>query len=241
MRIQPNDMIVGQPVLAIRKLLKYVQRGPDGMLETIAQQLAVDISTAEQVYADLLREGYIEPSEPIGGYKLWHNTHKGNALANASARKPISRRTAERVVEEFLQRVREINANSEYAYRVKQVIAFGSFLSDSPTLGDVDLSIELEDRYQDTHEREIGHKARIAAARKAGREFRDYMEMLLWPEQEVLLLLKNRSPSLSLHGEWREQVLSRPIPSEILFDASSQIGAPSAPVTHEHKRVSSQG
>jgi hypothetical protein len=224
MRIQPGDLVIGLPVLAIRKLLKYVQRLQGGTLETIAEQLEVDAPSAAQIYQRLLSEGYIEPSEPVAGNESWHLTWKGSALANASTRKPITRKTAERLVEEFLARVREINA-SDYAYRVGRVIVFGSFLSDAPTLGDVDLSIELVDPYQDTREREAAHQARIAAAENEGRSFRDYMEMLRWPEQEVLLKLKNRSPSLSLHYEWREQVLSRPIPSRIIFDAAWQENA----------------
>jgi hypothetical protein len=46
----------------------------------------------------------------------------------------------------------------------------------------------------------------------------------MWPQQEVLLLLKNRSPSLSLHDEGQEQVLARQIPSRILFDSVSSTG-----------------
>jgi hypothetical protein len=110
----------------------------------------------------------------------------------------------------------EVNA-SGYAYRVGRVIAFGSFLSDSPTLGDVDLSIELEDPYRTAAEREAGHNARIEAALQASRHFGDYMQMLRWPEQEVLLKLKNRSPSLSLHYEWRERVLERELSRQRSF------------------------
>lgn len=221
MRIQPGDLVLGIPVLSVRKLLKYVQGLQSGTLDIIARQLEVDATTAGQIQQGLLDEGYIEPSDPVIGQGHWQLTWKGSALANASTRRPITRKTAERLVEEFLARVREVNA-AGYAYRVRRVIVFGSFLGDSPDLGDVDLSIELEDRYSDPGEREAAHKARIAAAENAGRHFKDYLEMLGWPEQELLLKLKNRSPSLSLHYEWREQVLTRPIPSKILFDATLQ-------------------
>ncbi len=236
--IQTSDSVAGQPVLAIRKLLKHVQRLQGGTLDIITEQLKVNTTTAEQIYHDLLREGYIKPSEPIAaGYESWLLTWKGSALANASTRKPMTRKTAERLVEEFLERVRQVNA-SDYAYRVGRVIVFGSFLSDSPTLGDVDFSIELVDSYPNALAREAGHKARIAAAQASGRNFRDSMEMLCWPEQEVLLKLKNRSPSLSLHYEWREKVLEKPIPSRILFDAASPAGVPiPAPVVHGQEQL----
>ena len=221
MRIQLGDQILGIPVLTMRKLLKYVQGLQSGTLDIIVQQLEVDAATARQIQQGLLDEGYIEPSGPLFGQGHWQLTWQGSALANASTRKPITRKTAERLVEEFLSRVREINAG-DYAYRVRRVIVFGSFLSDTPDLGDIDLSIELEDRSTDPDERQAAHQASIALAEQAGRTFKDYMEMLGWSEREVILKLKNRSPSLSLHYEWREQVLTRPIPSKILFDAALQ-------------------
>ncbi len=67
MRIQTSDSVAGQPVLPIRKLLKYVQRLQGGTLEIIAEQLEVDTTTTEQISQGLLSEGYIEPSEPITG------------------------------------------------------------------------------------------------------------------------------------------------------------------------------
>jgi DNA-binding MarR family transcriptional regulator len=95
MRIQPDTHIAGQPILAIRKLLKYAQRIPAATLATIAEQLAVDQSTAEQIYQSLLEESLIEPSDfPFReGEKSWYPTMKGGALANSSTRKPITRKT----------------------------------------------------------------------------------------------------------------------------------------------------
>jgi DNA-binding MarR family transcriptional regulator len=227
MRIQQDTRIAGQPILAIRKLLKYAQRIPVATLTIIAEQLAVDLSTAEQIYRSLLEEGFIEPSDlPLReGEKSWYPTMKGGALANASTRKPITRKTAERLVEEFLARVRQLNACEDYVYRVSKVLVFGSFLSDNPTLGDVDLSIGLEDRC-DPRQRQARHQARINAALEAGRTFHNFSEMLTWPQEEVYRFLKGRSPSISLHSEAREAISSQPIPSKLLFDASQAADVP---------------
>jgi hypothetical protein len=180
------------------------------------------------VFQELCRQEYIEPvpqSHPFfrANQCQWFTTIKGNALASATARKPITRQTADRLIAEFLDRVRQVNTG-DYAYRVKQVIVFGSYVSARPTLGDIDLSLVLEDRYQDREARKIGHEARVAAAMEAGRHFRDYMETLTWPEREVLLLLKGHSPSLSLCHERIEQVLKRNIPSKMLFDFDAGTG-----------------
>ena len=212
MRIQSNDLIVGQPALAIRKLLR---NRTHIRVDTIVDLLDIDIETARQVLNDLATEGYIEASE--GFQEMWRTTMQGNAVANAKAGKPITRRTADRLIEEFLTRVNEINACDDYAYRVVQVVIFGSYLSDSPTLGDVDLSIELSHRCDDPQEHERNWEARIQHALQEGRNFQTFFAQQCWPEQEIWRILKGRSRGLSLHDEKHERVLSRPIPSKILF------------------------
>jgi len=225
MRIQSSDLIAGQPAPTIRKLMRMGREygpGTSGISpEYVAEILAADLPTTLLVLKDLCRLGYVEPVSPPAPKEedqFWYTTVKGNALANATARKPISRKTADRLIQEFLIRVQHINAG-DYAYRVKRVIVFGSYLSDAPTMNDVDLSLDLEDRYQDVEARKKGHEARIAAAEEAGRHFKDYVQVLVWPQQEVYLYLKHHSPSLSFHEEEREQVLAQHHPSKIIFDA----------------------
>ena len=224
MRIKSDDIIAGQPALAIRKFLKGCQNH-HGQIDTIVEGLKLDITTATQVFQDLLREGYIElsdpPDAPHRNSERWHNTIKGNALANATARKPIKRSTADKLIQEFLQRIKEINGSNDYAYRIKRVLIFGSYLSNSPTLGDIDLSIELEHRYNDPKQREEHRKQRVKAARQQGKEFYSYLEELVWPYKEVLQRLKNRSPSLSIHDAAEENITDH-IPTKILFDTTNQ-------------------
>jgi len=61
---------------------------------------------------------------------------------------------------------------------------------------------------------------RIKLAQKQGRHFHNIAEIYTWPYVEVMQFLKNRSPSISLHDEKHEQILSRDTPSQILFGAS---------------------
>jgi DNA-binding MarR family transcriptional regulator len=224
MRIKSDDTIAGQPILAIRKFLKSCQ-GYYGHIDTIAEGLKIDTATATQVFQELLREGYIElsdpPDAPNRSNDRWNNTIKGNALASATARKPIKRSTADKLIQEFLQRVEEIN-NNDYAYRIKRVLIFGSYLSDSPTLGDIDLYIELEDRFSTRKRREEHHKKRVKAASQQGKEFRSYFEELTWPRIEILQLLKNRSPSISIHDAAQENITDLTATTKILFDATDQ-------------------
>jgi len=54
----------------------------------------------------------------------------------------VTRKTADRALHEFLDRVRTLNANKDALYQVPEVVIFGSYLTDAERLGDVDLAIE---------------------------------------------------------------------------------------------------
>ena len=154
---------------------------------------ALDLQEHEGVVLQrLLDDELIEES----GDERWRTSRRGNALAAAHLGRRIKRKTADRLVRELLERVGQVN-KGPYAYRVVRVLAFGSYLSDIATLGDVDLVVELEQRDPHRH-REVAD-ARIEAAIQGGRNFGSYVEAIAWPEQEVLRLLKNRSRYLSLH------------------------------------------
>jgi predicted nucleotidyltransferase len=218
MRIQKSDIIAGQPVFTLRKLLHY----EDGTVTTIAEKLGINQEKAKEVFQTLCTEGYIKQTDSSSDKNdpSWENTIKGYGLVNATARKPITRKTAERLLQEFLQRVEKINSSDEYAYYVKRVILFGSYLSNKPTLGDIDLSLVLEYRDDDPEKRSKHLDERVELAEKQGRHFKSYFASLIWPHEEVMRFLKNRSPSISLHPEQHERVLSRAIPSKIIFDIS---------------------
>lgn len=217
MRIRPDDVIVGQPALAIRKLL----RQESGTVATISESLGVDLVTARQVSQELFAEGYIEPAVHARD-ESWQTTTRGNALAHATARKPITRKTAERLVAEFLNRVRAINACDDYVYRVKQVIVFGSYLTDRPDLGDIDLAITLQFRLDDPDRRERQCQERIQQALDKGRTFRTYFEEVSWPQMEIYQYLKGRSSSLSFHDSIREQEFLQSVTTKVLFDITQE-------------------
>jgi hypothetical protein len=67
----------------------------------------------------------------------WAN---GEAFANASAAKPVFRKTAETLPRQFLERLDIVNSNPDCAYRLESAVLFGSMLSEAERLGDVDIA-----------------------------------------------------------------------------------------------------
>jgi hypothetical protein len=125
-------------------------------------------------------------------------TPKGETFANVSAAKPIHRKTAERVLAAFLERVNAVNATSEYLYRVSEVILFGSMLSDADCVGNVNVAVNLESKAKQETQLQKWCEARRRAAQATGRSFPTILEEAYWPMAEVYLQLKGKSHSLKL-------------------------------------------
>jgi len=190
MRITTDQSIAGYPALQVRE---FVRKYRFTNFSARAAEAALMLST--EAAANFLS-------------KLFQLTSSGQALANASAAKPIHRKTAARVLAQFLERVHKVNASPEYLFRVKNVVLFGSILSHAERLGDVDIAISLEAKVSDTNAYQAWSMARRDEAEAAGRYFHTLFESGIWPRQEVLLQLKARSRSLSLHE--LEQIATTP-------------------------------
>jgi DNA-binding IclR family transcriptional regulator len=57
----------------------------------------------------------------------WQLTTTGIRLRGATAARPLLRQTAERLLDELLQRIAALNEDSRYLARVEKAIVFGSY------------------------------------------------------------------------------------------------------------------
>lgn len=121
------------------------------------------------------------------------------ATITAKSSRRYTRKTAERVLSDLMSRVQMINApDTPYAFRVDTIRLFGSMLTTSTTVGDIDLAIKLVPRHEDRD-----HQKKLSNSRKAGRRFSSIINEAIWPYEEVLRALKCRSSLISLH-RWEE-------------------------------------
>ena len=146
-------------------------------VETAAERLRISSQTARRVISKLAALKYIERQRHDKHF-YWQTTLKGNSLGLATAARPISRETAQRVISDFLERCRKVNADAYYLYRVKRTLVFGSFLSNAQQLNDVDLAIELEPKEPDRNRHMESCRERTLAAKRAGRHFSNIVEEL---------------------------------------------------------------
>lgn len=198
MRITAEQLIAGYPALEVREFVRRY-RLTEFSAETAQHFLAVSPRVAASFIKKLADLGFVEAIGKSGRRRFFQVTTSGHALANASAARPIHRRTADRALRQFLERMRLVNDVGEYAYRVGQTVLFGSMLTDIDRLGDVDIAIRLEPKLSDEHAQEELCKARRRIAEAKGRTFYGVFDWAMWPTHEVLLYLKARSSILSLH------------------------------------------
>ncbi|MFZ0303742.1 MAG: hypothetical protein WAL75_13715 [Terracidiphilus sp.] len=197
MRITSDQRIAGYPTFELRKFVRR-HRFTCFLPEQAADALALSPEAAADLLSKLLSSGNKEAGKFDEG-QLFQLTNYGHDLANATGARQICRKTAERVLTDFLERVRKVNATSQYLYRVQDVILFGSMLSDAERLGDVDVAVNLAPKVSRSARFQERHAARIRAAQLEGRCFHTILERAYWPINEVYLQLKAKSRYLSLH------------------------------------------
>lgn len=124
----------------------------------------------------------------------------------------MHRSTADRLLREVTDRIAEANGNEDYAYRITEAYVFGSYVnSDKDMLSDLDIAIRLEQKWP-TQSAEYYSK-------QCECPYSDTFLWLIWPREEVLRYIRNRSGYISIH------ILGNPEEDEIIFsDKVMQIG-----------------
>lgn len=118
---------------------------------------------------------------------------KGNALAMAGFGKPITRKTADRLVAGILERARSYNADPTKPLAITRLRAFGSYLDARiDPLGDVDIELLTA--------RRPGFDP-FGYGKTSGRNFNTFMDQLLWADTEVARHLANRSAAINITTE----------------------------------------
>jgi len=147
----------------------------------------------------LEQQGFIEKNTSAPGAKRnWKHTIKGGALSNALFSAAVSRRNAERRLSEFMDRVREVNEGGRFLFRVRKVVLFGSFLTESSTIGDLDVAIDLVPREPDARKHSELILAHANAAALCGKRFQSFVQRLDFAAQQVRSYLKARSRIIQL-------------------------------------------
>jgi hypothetical protein len=207
MRVSKTDVICGLAAPKARQLMRaYFD---DHSSEVAAELLGLDLDAAREQLLALETAGYLRQDEDrsTASDRRWVTTIQGNALAQASFGKPISRATAERHLEQVIERARSYNTDPNRLLTVKEIAVFGSYLDSTfDRLGDLDLAVTVVRRETDG-DRYVDRV--LHYARASGRSFGIFIEQLMWPDRELRIILKNRSPAISITNEKIDKLTDR--------------------------------
>lgn len=201
MRLSREDQIAGLPAKAARELMRRFRSAqPEGI---ISEWIDPDGRSDAEIAQALAADGWLKINvEDLDGEAWWETTTRGNALAQASFGKPITRATAARHLAAVIERAEVFNADSTHLVEIAELVVFGSYLDPTTThLGDLDLGVTFRSRIPSTVTRDEHTAILLAYARASGRQFNTFLDRLFWPEHEAVLQLRNRSAVTNITTE----------------------------------------
>jgi hypothetical protein len=107
MRITSGQRIEGYPTFELRKFVRK-HRFTCFLPEQVMDALALSPEATADLLSELLSSGFIKETGNSDEGQLFQLTNYGHDLANASGARQICRKTAERVLTDFLERVSKV-------------------------------------------------------------------------------------------------------------------------------------
>src|SRR4030081_2287460 len=175
--------------LAIREFLRQSAETPGWTVKDLESLLAIKEADAKQVLATLQMAGYIEPVP--GSKTKWRNTQEGNSVAKVSAAKSIKRTTAEKKLKEFIARVKQINDDNAFLYRVDKAVLFGPYLAGEERSKDIDIAISITPKERKKEKLESLVKDKVEALQAEGKHFQSFAARRHYGETEGRNFLKS--------------------------------------------------
>ncbi|MBR1168630.1 hypothetical protein [Bradyrhizobium liaoningense] len=208
MRVGKDETLGGIRLIVIRDFLRWIDGGAVEPAN-IAERLGLDQDRANALYRAMIEAKYIEIDTEAQREHRYVVSELGSQLRNARFLRRITRSEAEKLIDGLLDRVRQVNERDELTHRVTCIRVFGSYLTESADLGDIDLAVKYTPRRK-SHVEEAKERAA-----QSGKSISTYFQLITFGRQEVRLILKNRSPYLSLHDFDEPETLG--IPFKVLF------------------------
>lgn len=207
MKIDKKTLICGIPIIKIREFMRRYRTPESFSLQTIMEYFELTAPSGTSLLNELLNSGY---AECVNTYK-YKVTIKGNSLAQVKFVKRMDKAKADKVFNEFMKRVSEINEDESSIYRVSKLYLFGSYLNpEAEDYGDIDIAYELEHKINDDKKFLEASQRIIDNAKAYGKVFSSFLDEVCYPENLILRYLKNRSPYISLHRMEDIKTLSAP-------------------------------
>jgi predicted nucleotidyltransferase len=236
MRIDPKGEIAGYPALVVRNALRNLRTADAWGLLALEKAAKLTPGAARTMAKALQKDGLVELIEP----GRWAVTQAGRTLVAATAARPISRSTAEKALEKFLDRVKRVNTDPYFLARVNRLVLYGSMLRpEVERLSDVDLAVQLETKEKDPDRLRAQTLRRVEELAARGHRFRDFLEEAGCWYFETRRFLKGGSRVISLADYNVEKILVLAAPHRVLIGVPEELeteAEPGKPKSARRKR-----
>jgi predicted nucleotidyltransferase len=230
MQIDPKGTVAGWPALLVRRTLRQLRTRLAWGRSELESAASVEAGEGRALIKALLAEGLIEAD----GRDAWKVTQAGQTLSSATAAKRVTRATAQKALEQFLDRVEQVNNDPYFLGKVTKVVLFGSMLKpEVERLSDVDLAVELASKEEDFDRARVKNYERVEELATQGRRFRNFLEQEGCWYWEVFGFLKRQSRVIALADYSVEKTFVLTVPHRFLMGQPERIAAQSAPSTRE--------
>jgi hypothetical protein len=136
---------------AVWSFLKETRGDLSWTTERMIRTLKISAVEAANALAVLNLQGFIQPG---GEEAEWITTPAGEEISGSKMAR-YTREKVDRALAEFAVRLKEANKDSKSAYKVKQVVAFGDFLSKQVRVQAPDVGVEVAERKQQNNHADI--------------------------------------------------------------------------------------
>jgi predicted nucleotidyltransferase len=163
---------------------------------------------------------------------LVHYPKAGQSFSIATAAKPITRATAEKALQQFFDRVEQVNEDPYFLGKVTRLVLFGSLLKpEVERLSDVDLAVELTSKEADLDRARARNYERVEDLTGRGHRFRNFMEQEFCWYWEAFGYLKGRSRVIALADYAAEKAFVLTVPHRFLIGQPEELTVHSAAST----------
>lgn len=106
-----------------------------------------------------------------------------------------SRETAKRALENVVQRIKEVNENKEFIYKITKAVLFGSYInSTKDKVGDLDIAV-----YVDLKDKSIPEVEQNIARARNSYNYIPFILKFIYGKEEVFKYIKKKKRVLELH------------------------------------------
>lgn len=190
-----SQEVGGQGLKAIRRFFRKHQAF-DALV--VAGAFGIGLAAARSLILGLERAGFVALGDRLDrrtGEQRFLCSELGRRMAKSWPGKRLPGAKADEIIAKLLVRVAEVNSNNALIFYVQTPHVFGSYLSDTPDLGDVDVAYSFAPR---APYKGRATAASIARAEALGKYEGRFFDQLTFGSREVRSALRRVSPRLSL-------------------------------------------